>query len=128
MRCATKAPSRFIAILRICWRIIIDPRWPGNWNSLFCSRVPVGRVIARTRVSLARPAGTRLQKRLVSSHFELSAQNPMQDAEQTQRRGDQHDRVEDEQVHFQTEIAFLFAEENIQLPAAPVIALLHLGV
>jgi hypothetical protein len=63
-----------------------------------------------------------------SPHFELAAQNPVQDAEQPDGGCNQYDRVEDEHVHLETEIAFLFAEKHIQLSAAPVIALLHFGV
>ena len=52
----------------------------------------------------------------------------MEHAQEPERGSDQHDRVENEDVYFHPEIPFFFAKENVQLAAAPVIALLHLGV
>ena len=69
-----------------------------------------------------------LVTRSAPSHLELSPQNPVEQTEQADRRSDQHQRVEDEDVDFHPEISFFLAEENIRFSAAPVIVLLHFRV
>src|SRR5205823_13822594 len=65
---------------------------------------------------------------LAAPDFELAAQDPAQQDEKAECRSNQDDRVEDEDVDLDAEIALVRAEENIRAAAVTIIILLHLGV
>ena len=65
---------------------------------------------------------------LISSHFQFAAQYPKQEAEKENAGSDQNRSVVGENAEGRSEIALLFAEENIWFSAAPIIVLFHLGV
>src|SRR5207253_4311949 len=65
---------------------------------------------------------------LGSPDFELAAQDPEEQPEHAQRRANQHERVENKDADFDSEVAFLCAEENIRPASAAIIALLHFRV
>src|SRR5207248_2864393 len=65
---------------------------------------------------------------LAAPDFELATQDPAQQDEKAECRSNQDDRVEDEDVDLDAEIALVRAEENIRAAAATIIILLHLGV
>src|SRR4051794_21800160 len=74
---------------------------------------------------------------LSSSHFQLPAQNPIQEPEQPEARTDQDQGVIDEHAdrdawqlppENMNEVALLRAEKDVRLSAAAIVALLHLRV
>src|ERR1700676_5493517 len=64
----------------------------------------------------------------VPPHFQLPAQNPMEQAEQTDGRSHQNNCIENKDVDLDAEITFLRSEEHVRSTAPPIIALLHFGV
>src|SRR6266404_6750913 len=65
---------------------------------------------------------------LGSPDFELAAQDPEEQSEHAECRANQHERVEHKDADFDSEGAFLCAEENIRTASAAIIALLHFRV
>src|ERR1051326_556733 len=65
---------------------------------------------------------------LRSSYFKLPAQNVIEQCEQTERRSNQHNRIEGKNADSSADITLLGAEENVRARPAAVVALLHFGI
>src|SRR6266550_4921679 len=65
---------------------------------------------------------------LRSAHFQLPPQNPVQQPEQCERRSDQHDSVENEDVDLHSQVPLFLTKKYVRASPTAIVTLFHLRI